>query len=558
MNKVSKRLLSGVILSLCIGAFPDEWTENESFGPDIQNIADAGNPFIVTNDPYLLSFGDASFSFGNGYISFSGWQRVYRLFDIPYCERPQVLDYKVCFDFSYLSRIDLGRMEVSLVDPYAVDPIMTESIYVYPFEDNHGIRDAEFFMNDISFIGSEYVKYGYIEPCLNHEIGKLSIHSAVSQAVMLEKDAQRQYLIECNGDAVLNPSVYGFDFIQTATNTTTPETSGIIYPIIQIASILISLDSSIGMAAKLFPRPDPIEGLATLALFLFKNRLAFANFDNNKNLAIPRYSLYDDLYINSQNIQNKYNCHREPTDFDDYGYVWAKWKFGLSDMHSSGCPVFSVFNMLIDSSYYLPHLPSLIALFELSNADLLFGRAGVLPIDSNMLSMLSYYLSGAYAWIIWDIARSLSVIPTVGLLGFLFGTWIISYFVNVVVSAMVNVQGDMGDILSLFELTYSTENFLVDGNYLFEDFRGGLKYRRQGIVCYWNTVDANGMPVLQDCAHFVYVRNDVLQDGKYYIYNFSGYGPDALSLFETNMTRIVGSQNIGEANSKMIAFYVIQ
>lgn len=287
MNKVSKRLLSGAILSLCIGAFPNEWTENESFGPDIQNIADAGNPFIVTNDPYLLSFGDASFSFGNGYVSFSGWQRVYRLFDIPYCERPQVLDYKVCFDFSYLSRIDLGRMEVSLVDPYAVDPIMTESIYVYPFEDDHGIRDAEFFMNDISFIGSEYVKYGYIEPFLAFEVGKLSAHSAVSQSIMLEKDVQRQYLIECNGDATLNPSINGNDFIQTATNTTTPETSGIIYPIIQIASILISLDSSIGMAAKLFPRPDPVEGLATLALFLFKNRLAFANFDNNKNLAIP-------------------------------------------------------------------------------------------------------------------------------------------------------------------------------------------------------------------------------------------------------------------------------
>ena len=558
MNKVSKRLLSGVMLSLCMGAFPNEWTENESFGPDIQNIADAGSPFLVTIDPYLLSFGDASFSFGNGYISFSGWQRVYRLFDIPYCERPQVLDYKVCFDFSYLSRIDLGRMEVSLIDPYAVDPIMTESIYVYPFEDDHGIRDAEFFMNDISFIGSEYVKYGYIEPCLNHEIGKLSVHSAVSQAVMLEKDAQRQYLIECNGDAVLNPSVYGFDFIQTATNTTTPETSGIIYPIIQIASILISLDSSVGMAAKLFPRPDPVEGLATLALFLFKNRLAFANFDSNKNLAIPRYSPYEDLYINSQNMRigEKYdNDYTEPSD----EYAWAKWKFGLSDMHSSGCPVFSVFNMLIDSSYYLPHLPSLIALFELSNADLLFGRAGVLPIDSNMLSMLSYYLSGAFAWIIWDIARSLSVIPTVGLSGFLFGTWIISYFVNVVVSAMVNVQGDMGDILSLFDLTYSTENFLVDGNYLFEDFRGDLEYRRQGIVCYWNDVDANtNMPDVSGNAHFVYVRNDVLLDGKYYVYNRDCVGSDPLSFFETDITALIDAENVTTANLKMIAFYVLQ
>lgn len=255
-------------------------------------------------------------------------------------------------------------------------------------------------------------------------------------------------------------------------------------------------------------------------------------------------------------IGDKYdNDYTEPSD----EYAWAKWKFGLSDMRSSGCPVFSVFNMLIDSSYYLPHLPSLIALFELSNADLLFGRAGVLPIDSNMLSMLSYYLSGAFAWIIWDIARSLSVIPTVGLLGFLFGTWIISYFVNVVVSAMVNVQGDMGDILSLFDLTYSTENFLVDGNYLFEDFRGDLEYRRQGIVCYWNDVDANtNMPDVSGNAHFVYVRNDVLLDGKYYVYNRDCVGSGPLSFFETEITYLIGAGNVTTANLKMIAFYVLQ
>lgn len=558
MNKASKYLLAGVALSLSIGVFRSGNFDHETTNPVVQDVACVGNPVLVTHDPYLLSFGDPSFSFGNGYISFSGWQRVYRLFDIPHLERPQVLDYKVFFDFTYLTRIDLGRIEVSLVDPYATTTIMTESIYVYPFEDDHGIYDSEFFMNDISFIGSDYVKYGFIEPCLGVEVGKLSTHSSVSQAVMLEKDAERQYLIECNGDASLNPSVYGYDFIQTTTSTTTPETSGIIYPIVQIVSILISIDSSVGMAAKVFPRPDPIEGFATLALFLFKNRLAFANFDRNKDLAIPRYSLYEDLYINSQNIQNRYNYYREPTDFDDYGYAWSKWKFGFSDMHSSGCPVFSVFNMLIDSNYYLPHLPSLISLFELCNADLLFGRAGVLPLDSNLLSNISYFIYGTFAWIIWDIARSFSVIPSVVLIGFLFAGLVISYLAEVIVSAMVNVQGDMGDVLRVFNFNYLTKNILVDGNYLFEDFRGTIEHRRQGIVCYWNTVDANGMPVIDDCAHFVYVRNDILLDGKYYVYNFSGYGADALALFESDMTGIVGSQIIGEANSKMIAYYVIE
>lgn len=146
--------------------------------------------------------------------------------------------------------------------------------------------------------------------------------------------------------------------------------------------------------------------------------------------------------------------------------------------------------------------------------------------------------------------------PGVGWLVFVLGGLL--YLVDLVVQAYINNQRDLGAVLSLFELNYSTRNFLVDGNHLFEVLRGAIVYRRQGIVCYWNTVDVNGMPVLQDCAHFVYVRNDVLLDGKYYIYNFSGYGPDALSLLETNMTEIVGSQNIGEANSKMIAFYVIQ
>ena len=64
-------------------------------------------------------------------------------------------------------------------------------------------------------------------------------------------------------------------------------------------------------------------------------------------------------------------------------------------------------------------------------------------------------------------------------------------------------------------------------------------------------MDANtNMPDVSGNAHFVYVRNDVLLDGKYYVYNRDCVGSGPLSFFETEITYLIGAGNVTTANLK--------
>lgn len=533
--------------SFCIGGKP--------VNPVLRDMENVATTWHVAHDPYLNSFENPSFSFASTYLSFSGALPVYRLFELSHAERPQIKNYRINFDLAYITDLDLGRIEVSLINPYEEETIMTESIYVYPFEDDRGNRDIEFFMNDISFLGTEYVKQGFIERDIAGEVGKLSAHSAVSQSLMIEKDVPMPVLIEHGDDYLINPQITGLSFIQTTEGDTTPGTSGIIYPIVQIAVVLTSIDASVGLANKLFPRPDYfIEGATAVVYYHFKHRLAFYNFLNNSQLAIPRYNINEGWHINSQNMLNSDKYDYDSSIENGSDYAWAKWKFGLSNLKSSGCPVFSFFNLLIDSNSVLPDLAPLVSLFELCNADLLFAKAGVLPLDSSYLSSIETLLTGALSWMVLEIASVMSVIPFFGLINYLPNGLILSYLVGHIVSAVASCQGDMGDILSLFAFNYSTSNILSGGNHLFDAFKGEIEQRRQGIICFWNNADN-----IMFGAHFVYVRNDVYWGGKYYVYNLPGDSADPLYFSPSYLPSVIDSgDDYDDANRKVIAYYVIE
>ena len=555
MNKATKSLLAGLALSLSIGVFTIKGSKENAVNPIIVDIANRRIEDSIVHDKYLQSFAGASFSFKKESISFNGSLPVGRLFEIKHAERPQVLDYAVNFNVTYLPKLELGRIKVSLFSTPNAEPLMSENVYAYPFRDERGNADIEFFMNGYSFKSSEFMSGREIKDDKAETIAKISAFSAVSQSIMLEAESETKYLVEKDdGDFVVNAHDKVKDYVYTTMTKTTPESSGVIYPIAAITTSLLSIGFSVGLANVLFPRPDFfVEGLAALVLYEFKMNLAFDNYDHNKNYVIPRYSVQEEQegYINTQGWRNQNRINLEPGD-NPSDFAWEKWEYGFFNLRHSGCSVFAVYNMLVDSSTADVDLATLVLLFELCNADLLFAGVGSLPVDSWVAKTIANMLLGAFKGVILALMACLSLIPGIGWLIFLLGGFF--YIVTLLVQAYIDNQRDLGAVLDILGCSYSHGDFIIDYGYAFDGFVKDLESRRQGIVSYWHKLDSNGMPDITGNAHFVYIRNDVSLDKKFRVYN--NYkevdADDETSLISPSTI------NAAQANAKTIGYYVIK
>lgn len=557
MNKAAKSLLAGLALCFSIGVFAVKGQTENTINPIIGDITNLKFEEHIRNDKYLNSFKDASFSLNRGSNCFSGSMPVDGLFQIKKAERPEVLTYMVNFDVTYIKKLELGQIKVSLLSPHDEEPIMSENIYAYPFRDKRGNVDIEFFMHDISFFSSEYMSEGEIKDDKAYEIAKLSAHSAVSQSIMLEKDYPRTYLIDKDGDVVVNDQNQASDFVETTTGKTTPESSGIVYPIVAITTTLISTGFSVGVASVLFPRPDFfIDGLTALALYEFKMSFAFINYNHNKDLLMPHRPNETEPYINSQDLLNGDNYFHDQGE-DPNGYAWAKWQYGFFDLSWSGCPVFAVYNMLIDSATSNVDLATLVLLFELCNADIGFGAVGALPVDPWLSKAIASSLLGIFKYIILGLMAVLSLIPGIGFLLFILGGLL--YIVDVLVQAYICNQRDLGAVLDVLNCNYLQGDFINKPGCAFDSFANELKIRRQGIIAYWHQLTGNTIPNVFGGAHFIYVRNDVSENNgaisKYVTYNQDDTHRDVL---HGNETSIILSSSAAEANGKTIGYYVIK
>lgn len=279
MDKASKSLLAGLALCISVGVFSLKGTKENAVNPIFNDISNLRIRDRITEDKYLNTFKEPSFSFIRESASFGGSMPVHKLFDIQRAERKEVLEYDVNFNATYIKSLELGRVTVSLFNTKSEKPIMSESIYAYPFRDKKGNTDIEFFMNGFSFFSSEFMSDREIKDDKAYEISKISAHSAVSQSIMLEKDRAREYVMDKGEDVVVNPQDDVKDLVETTTGKTTPESSGVVYPIVAITTTLLSVGFSTGLANMIFPRPDFfVDGLAALALYLFKMGVAFNNY----------------------------------------------------------------------------------------------------------------------------------------------------------------------------------------------------------------------------------------------------------------------------------------
>ncbi len=556
MNKASKSLLAGIALCISIGVFSIKGTKENTVNPIINDISNLKIRDRITEDKYLNTFKEPSFSFARESASFSGSMPVYKLFDIRKAERKEVLEYDVNFNATYIKSLELGRVTVSLFGPKSEEPIMSESVYAYPFRDKKGNIDIEFFMNGFSFFSSEFMSDREIKDDKAYEISKISAYSAVSQSITLEKDYAREYVMYKGEDVVVNPQDDVKDLVETTTDKTTPESSGVVYPIVAITSTLLSIGFSTGLAYTLFPRPNFfLDGLAALALYEFKMTFAFIHYEHNKNLMIPHKANETEPYINSQRLVNGENYFHEPGE-NPNGFSWARWNYGFFDLRHSGCPVFAVYNMLVDSSPTKVDLATLTLLFELCNADIGFGGVGALPVDPTVAKTLTNLLLTAFEGIVIALMACLSLIPGVGWLVFLLGGLL--KLVDTLVKAYIDNQRDLGAVLKVLNCNYLQGDFINRPGCAFDSFKKDLGAHRQGIVAYWHKLgDKSFLPNVGRGAHFVYVRNDVSIKNNYSVYNRYG-DSTTFNANYGNEVSLVGSASDAEANEKTIGYYVIQ
>ena len=486
-----------------------------------QEIANHFNPPETPLSKLRSQFETSSVSFSQDSFSFFGLKRVSHLFQFDRVECSSVLNYPVTFDFTYIVPLDLGFLDISFINPIGDEVIASETVYVYPYEYGSNYRDIEFCLNDEKFRATDY----FADPLLMkgeyvHEVAKLSAHSIVSQAIFVETVSGISFSY---GDGSGSQS-----YIET-TNTgyMDEHTGGIVYPTIAIAQILTSFDNAVGFAENKFPAPcfypDPIPALA----YRIKMDIIKRDFNNNKNLSIPYLhdpdGTLDRIHLGSQNLRNVDKEGYDPNVDDPSGFAWAEWSFGFSNMADSGCPVFALYNLLVDFGY-TPSLPVLIAFFELCNADLLCGMGGGCVLREEVMQPLRSFVLGIVIPILVIDSAALCLIP-------IFGPALATIMVGASVSAGLIIdwfftnQRGIGDVMDYLGLFHTEENCLTNSQSpLFSHFKNEMKPRGNGIICFWNSVDENLNIDFTHGAHFVYVSSNTLPSSEieYSAYNVHG------------------------------------
>lgn len=517
---------------------------------------------VTPIDRLRSQFESSSVSLRQDSFSFHGIKTAGRLFQFDFVERPDVLNYPVTFDFTYIVALDLGFLDVSFIDPVGDEEIASETVYVYPYDTGNGRRDIHFCLNDERFKAS----YFFAEPFLLKdemvcEVAYLSAHSVVSQAIYSEAVSGISFSYgEGSGSA---PRID-----TTNTGHMDENTAGIVYPTVAIAEILTSFDNAVGFAESHFPAPDFSLNTAATYGYRIKMNMIKEDFKKNSTLSIPRKAYVPDRdHINSQKLLNMHKEDYDSSIEDPLGRAWEEWSFGFSNLADAGCPVFAVYNLLIDVGFYTVNLPVIISYFQLCNADLAWGLAGGCILRQEDIQEVKNMIMPAVVLALTIELHKLCTLENI-YVGFLELAISTALVVEMVVDWFLYNQRGIGDILDYLELFHREDNsFTSSSSTLFSDFKNAIRPRGKGILCFWNDVDENLNINYLGKAHYVYVWCYESQDSEvhYVAYNVTGNSL-TLNCVESNSTRMFyfephddGEIYVTEnqAERKMIAYYVI-
>ena len=517
-----------------------------------QEIARLFDPPATPMSMLRSQFETSSVSLSQDSFSFHGLKRVGHLFQFDAVECPNVLNYPVTFDFTYIVALDLGFLDISFINPIGDEAIASETVYVYPYDSGNGHRDIHFCLNDETFKATDY----FAEPLVIKdeyvcEVGTLSAHSIVSQAIYQEVVSGISFSY---GDG--SGSQPRID--TTTTGHMDSDTGGIVYPTIAIAQILTSFDNAVGFAESHFPAPClPLDPVVFFAYHIKMNMIK-EDFRKNTTLSIPLSSHANDYpHLGSQNLINRDKIGHDSNSEDLDEEAWAEWSFGFSNMADSGCPVFALYNLLVDLDY-IPSLPVLIAFFELCNADLLSGIGGGCVLREENINEIKAIINYAIIPGLAFLSVGLLCIPVAG--PFLASlTMSTAVMADAVSDWLLYNQRGLGDVLDYLDLDHYEENVLVNQNSnLFGGFKTRMKPAGNGIMCFWNVIDGNLNIDYAHGAHFVCVRSFVDDNSVTCFEAYNMWGNSQLvTYYENGIDHLIYNFNDQQAERSMIAYYVL-
>lgn len=373
-----------------------------------------------------------------------------------------------------------------------------------------GIVTIDMKLSDDATGETEISERIYAYPTTNNLTGEsdilLDIHgNQIMASEVSPLDTENSLTVEKDGRVIMRKPV-----IDDGTGANT------LYPIVKAIRGLVSLDDAKANARKVLNIP-PLSLMNPLPYFFYLSRLELAKQHYENNAALPN----------------------QPTGFIHRQKDLSKFKFGISEQSfgetaspnigANGCDVVAAFNMLKDSGADID-FPSLIALYELCGADLLFGHFGVNPVpdyyEAIAMPAASALLSSAYVPVLQPILNL--ALSTVEPLLFALCSWtpadlivpgssitaataavamiraIINdpvRLVNELLKWYISYSKNETDILKTFYGEKLLEYPVTD----FSGFKTKLLYRRQAIVCYWNSAFENGSPNISKGAHYVYL-----------------------------------------------------
>lgn len=325
------------------------------------------------------------------------------------------------------------------------------------------------------------------------------------------------------------------DFQKTEINQNIDGIDLSLYPLMKICTNIAIYDDANSLAKDLQVIPTILgDGPVQYIIYRAKIDKIVSDYNHNKELTQPTGIIND---------QGKY----------------TNWNFGYSikfnsdksvdsvsegNLSENGCGCIAMYNLLFDSGAN-PHLPTIIALTQLCNADLAFGLFGVNPVGEEAISLISsalieilevivikqlFYYVDEIADLLFNHYLTSCPWWVKAVLKFTAKAWVTAEVIKIkaalnkalkvaqyFVSAYLTSLSDFSKVISLFTKDkYSEVDCLT-----FQSFKDNLYAYRQGIFTFWNSTNdcSNIIDFINEGAHTVYVKKTLISS--YTVYNYS-------------------------------------
>ncbi|MDR0831993.1 MAG: hypothetical protein LBM99_03770 [Bacillales bacterium] len=417
---------------------------------------------------YLSSFNNFQLEQNENSISYKGSRSVTDFYQVEYLSNTNedLLDYTFTFDALFINILDLLCLNVYLNDEIG-NIIEEEKIYGYALINENGDRDIKFDIYGYTFYSSDIG--------IENEVDNVALNSAFQFAN-----------IDPNGGGA------------------------VIYPILNVSNSIVGIASAINNAHQFLQPPDLFWD-DPLAYIMYYAKLEWAKSDFIHNNAL------------NQNASTK-----QPNDFiwHQNESKWEQWKFGAGNLRNNGCGIFAMYNFMYDTGTKVD-LPSLIAVTQILNADVVFGFLGVnpypsglfietsvfgaiftqfiIPIANNIIPQiartlvdLEFEVMPAWwtHWFGWTYGAQVVITTAVIELAFLEAICVIGIVAEIYWSTMHN----MANVLSLYG--FGNNTYVKTTLSSFELEASNSRYM---IICQFNGI-SNGNVNILDGAHYYYVR----------------------------------------------------